>query len=113
MAIQKFNYPVDMGPSQSKAFNVKRSQFGDGYAQIVPTGINNARTAWAGNKTGDLATVIIPIAAFLDAHAGYKPFTWTDPTGVTSQYICAGYTTSQRKGNIWQIALQFEQFIHT
>lgn len=113
MAIQTFNYRVDMGPTKNTAFAVKRSQFGDGYAQVTPSGINNVRADWAGNKTGDLETVIAPIAAFLDAHAGAIPFLWTDPLGNTRQYTCAGYSTSQRKGNMWQISLQFEQFMYT
>lgn len=110
MALQVFNWRMDMGAGSDTQFAVNKVQFGDGYSQLSTHGINNKRKAWSGTKTGDLATVIQPIMDFIDAHQGAMPFLWTDPHGQTKQYTCGGYSTPQRKGNFWQISLKFEQF---
>lgn len=109
--MQTFNFKMNMGVAKDTQFRVNRTQFGDGYAQLSSHGINNKTQSWSGTKTGDYETVIKPIEQFIDAHAGVKPFLWTDPNGHTKQYICTGYNSSQRKGNFWQISLKFEQFI--
>lgn len=54
--------------------------------------------------------IIKPIMEFIDDHAGVKPFLWQDPWGDVKQYTCSGYSTPQRKGDHWQITLNFEQF---
>ena len=108
--MKTFEWTMNMGASKDTQFRVNRTQFGDDYAQLSTIGINNKTEAWSGNKTGDYQTVIKPIEQFLDEHAGSKPFIWTDPNGHTKQYICAGYSSNQRKGNMWQISLKFEQF---
>lgn len=107
---KKFPHNLDMGASEEVKYNRTVTRFGDGYAQYHYTGINNKNRTWTGNKTGDLETVIKPIMDFIDEHAGVTPFLWTDPFGIESLYTCAGYSTPQRKGNFWQIALNFEQF---
>lgn len=105
-----FDYRFDMGATPNVDFRNTKTQFGDGYAQYYFAGINNKAKTWSGTKTGDLETVIKPIMAFLDEHAGVVPFIWTDPHGETLHYTCRGYSAPQRKGNYWQIALNFEQF---
>ncbi|WP_254596975.1 phage tail protein [Moraxella bovoculi] len=107
--METFAWKMNMGASASTHHAVSKTQFGDGYAQRVSFGINNKRTDWSGEKTGDYDTVIKPIADFLDEHKGVVPFLWTDPHGNTARYICQDYEVSQRKGNFWQISLQFEQ----
>lgn len=110
MAIQTFPWQMDMGATADKQYRVNKTQFGDGYAQLSSIGINNIIKNWSGTKTGALDTVIKPIELFLDAHAGVKPFLWTDPHGDTRQYTCAAVSMPQRKGDHWQITLNFEQF---
>ena len=109
MSLQVFKYQMNMGAGAEVRHNVTKTQFGDGYAQRVSHGINNKRTDWSGTKVGDYETVIKPIADFLDAHGGVKPFLWTNPHGETKQYVCQDYQVTQRKGNFWQISLKFEQ----
>lgn len=107
--LKTFNWQMNIGASSETRHANAKTQFGDGYAQRVSFGINNKRTDWNGNKTGDLQTVIKPIMAFLDEHQGLMPFFWTNPLGERSKYICQDYSVSQRKGNFWQISLKFEQ----
>lgn len=107
--LKTFTWQMNMGASASTRHSVIKTQFGDGYAQRVSVGMNNKRTDWAGSKTGDYRTVILPIIQFLDEHKGIIPFLWTNPHGTTAKYICQDYEVSQRKGNFWQISLKFEQ----
>ena len=64
---------MDMGATLDTQYRVNKTQFGDGYTQRSSTGINNTIKNWSGTKTGDLETVIKPIEAFLDDHAGVRP----------------------------------------
>lgn len=107
--LKTFNWQMNMGASSETRHAVNKTAFGDGYAQRVSFGINNKRTNWNGDKTGDLQTVIKPIMAFLDEHKGIIPFLWTNPHGQTAKYVCQDYSVSQHKGNFWQISLKFEQ----
>lgn len=107
--LKTFKWKLNMGASVGVKHSVTKTQFGDGYAQRVSFGINNKRKDWTGAKTGDYASVIVPIMNFIDEHAGVKPFLWTDPHGHTNKYICQDYDIAQRKGNFWQISLKFEQ----
>lgn len=106
---KEFAWSMDMGAAADIQHKINKTQFGDGYAQRSPNGINNKVLNWSGVKTGDFETMIDPIIQFLDEHGGVTPFLWTDPHGNTNKYTCAEYTASQRKGNFWQITLKFEQ----
>lgn len=107
--LQTFGWKMNAGASCEVKQAHTKVQFGDGYAQRVSFGINNKSEIWSGAKTGDYATVIRPIAEFLDAHKGITPFYWTTPLGKRLKFVCADYSVSQRKGNFWQISLKFEQ----
>ncbi|UZA15844.1 phage tail protein [Moraxella bovis] len=109
MSIKTFEWKLNAGASSEIRHANTKTQYGDGYAQRVSTGINNKRTDWTGSKSGDLETVIKPIVAFLDEHKGTIPFKWTDPLGNTGKYVCDTYPVKQRVGNSWQIDLKFEQ----
>ena len=108
--LKTFTWKMNMGASASVKHSVTKAQFGDGYTQRVSHGINNKVKDWSGAKNGDLATEIKPIMDFLDEHKGIKPFLWTNPHGQTQKYTCQNYSVSQRKGNMWQITLEFEEY---
>ncbi len=107
--MRKFDWRFDMGAAADIQHRVNKTQFGDGYAQRAPDGINNKALNWSGIKTGDFETTINPIIQFLDDHRGVTPFLWTDPHGNTKKYTCEDYTATQRRGSYWQITLKFEQ----
>ena len=86
------------------------AQFGDGYSQAVPDGINNRVYAWALVWRGKSATMA-PIAAFLDAHQGATSFYWTPPGLGSPQglYRCASYTAQCQGNDAWQVSATFQQ----
>ena len=111
MNYETLNIKLDMGAKSNSNMSIKSMQFGDGYKQLYSFGINNKTMNWSGSKTGDYMTVIKPIEDFLEDHEGVKPFYWSDPTNKTKLYTCNKWSTSQNKGNIWNISLDLEQFI--
>lgn len=66
------------------------AQFGDGYAQRSADGINTNPKMWSLTFTVTPA-IATAIMTFLDTAAGRTPFAWTDPDGVTANYICEEY----------------------
>ena len=58
MAIKTFPWQMDMGATADKQYRVNKTQFGDGYAQLSSTGINNRTKNWSGTKTGPLLSLI-------------------------------------------------------
>lgn len=108
--MRKFDWRFDMGASAQTVNKVNKVQMGDGYVQRTKAKINNKLTNWSGTKTGDLETVINPILNFLDSQQG-MPFLWVNPWGEECKYTCEEYSTTQRRGNSWQISLKFEQTI--
>lgn len=113
MNYETLDINLDMGIKSNSNMSTKSVRFGDGYKQLYSFGINNKSLNWSGSKTGDYLTIIKPIEDFLENHKGVIPFYWLDPTGKTKLYTCESWTASQNKGNIWNISLDFEQFLST
>ena len=113
MNYETLNINLDMGAKSSSNMSIKSTQFGDGYKQLYSFGINNKSQNWSGSKTGDYFTIIKPVEDFLEVRQGVTPFYWVDPHNKKSLYTCNSWTTSQNKGNIWNISLDLEHFIST
>lgn len=113
MNYETLDINLDMGIKNSSNMSTKSIQFGDGYKQLYSFGINNKTMNWSGSKTGDYFTIIKPIEDFLEDKQGVIPFYWVDPKNKKNLYTCSNWVVSQNKGNIWNISLDFEQFIST
>lgn len=59
-------------------YSVRTAQFGDGYSQATPDGINNAADNWPLTFSGDSAK-IGAIRSFLASTQGGQSFYWTPP----------------------------------
>lgn len=90
MALKTFNPPV--GPSPGSSFKpqvkVLEAEFGDGYSQPTPDGINNVRETADLRWDGLLEEEMIYINKFMTEHRGaiafyympagfYEPIKWT------------------------------------
>jgi len=95
-------------PSGTSTFRVRKAQFGDGYSQEVADGLNNKVQSWPLQFAGYKAA-ITPIAAFLDAHAGYMGFFWTPPLGVQGLYKASEYSLTPEGGDFYTLSVTFEQ----
>lgn len=95
-------------PTGTTTFDVLSAQFGDGYSQAVPNGLNNASDNWPVSFIGKAAT-IAPIEAFLRAHAGATSFYWTPPGGSQGLFRCATFTKQAMENGIYMLTATMQQ----
>lgn len=88
-----FDWVESEGTQLSEEPEVTRVQFGDGYTQRAPAGLNFQPQRWsvvirgAGLAEGD------EIIAFLRAHGGWIAFNWTPPREtVPGLYLCPSWS---------------------
>lgn len=111
MALQTFN--PDPAPSPGTSFTpkikVRAAEFGDGYSQIMPDGINNIREqldlSWDALTEAQRDTII----AFFNAHKGSTPF-WYQPVGQSApmKWTCAEWSSTIPDGT-WQVKAKLVQ----
>lgn len=84
-----FTWTPDFGYQKETRFNVRKTQFGDGYEQRVRFGINTTVESYSLTFENRSNTEADAIEAFLDARGGTESFDWTPPTGSTSiKVVC-------------------------
>ncbi|MCI1148973.1 phage tail protein [Stenotrophomonas maltophilia] len=85
---------------------VKRVQFGDGYRQTSPDGINPRSRSYQLTFTGS-KTMVDQIVAFLDAHVG-RSFLWQCPRGLLL-FECTAQGEPFPTGLMHSVTATFEQ----
>lgn len=103
-----FTWAPANGPTGTVSFKLNEAQFGDGYSQRAPDGLNHRRNSWPVTFRGDLAK-ITAIAAFLDARGGAEAFLWTPPGGTQGAYVAKEYQRTVTDALTHSIAATFEQ----
>lgn len=89
--------------SEKTTFAVRQVQFGDGYAQVQPLGLNNKKREIQAAITDKKAT-IQQIAAFFDRHSGVKAFRFRDLV-----VRVADYQTVPLGGDVWRISFNLKE----
>ncbi|WP_153135179.1 phage tail protein [Paraburkholderia agricolaris] len=113
MTTQTFTWvPTVAGSSGDAMLLVRKAQFGDGYAQRAPDGLNNRSSSYNLTFIGD-ATKISAIMAFLDARAGGEAFYWTPLLRPQSLFTCEKYSEPTKDGNVYTMTAQFDQTFDT
>lgn len=108
--METFPLTVYTDVDTSHAPQITKAQFGDGYAQRVASGINNAPRTWQvplSVSKADHDTV----NSFLLARGGYDPFFWTPP-GASSPVVvvCEKWSVSQLAGaTIQRLSMEFQE----
>jgi phage-related protein len=87
---------------------VRTAQFGDGYSQCVPDGINNKFDTYPLTFSGD-GTKIAAIKAFLDATAGCQSFNWTPPLRSIGLFRCDTPTIQPHGANSYTLTVNFTE----
>lgn len=84
-----FTFTPDFGAAADYKPRVRVTNFGDGYEQRVPDGINTARDAWSLRFAVRNDTETNAILAFLRARNAFEAFNWTPPGEVAPiRVIC-------------------------
>lgn len=103
-----FTWKADATLSGGGEFITVRAQFGDGYSQEAPLGINNDRQKWSVVVNG-YEPQLAPILAFIREKAGGESFFWKPPLGVIGYYRCKRYTPANQGANLFTLTMEFEQ----
>jgi phage-related protein len=87
MPLPVFNFRVDANNAlRTNTYRTKSVQFGDGYRQLAPAGINNKLDTW--NLTLPMLSEleVSLVEAFFDNLGQHANFSWTPPRGVAGIY---------------------------
>jgi phage-related protein len=112
MAHTTFHPPVPPSPGTSDKAVIKKlvAEFGDGYSQAVPDGINSLRREISLDwnlLTPEQAGEII---MFFRARGGCEPFFWTPSDETTAlKWICDDWKEKRGEGGFRSISATFKQ----
>jgi Phage-related protein len=104
-----FSWPTQTGNQGTETARVRKAQFGDGYAQKVPDGINALSRSWPFKWSGPKVTALA-MRDFLRDHIGLS-FFWTAPGDVQLLYTCDSWTINDEGGDgAYTVSATFEQW---
>lgn len=108
-----FTSPVPSQSSQkTRKFRTLTSQFGDGYRQDAPDGLNFQIDTWALTFENLNATDAAIVTNFFDSVGSFTVFSWQAPGDATSKtwkMSPTGYTSQVISGLITTISVQIDQ----
>ncbi|HVI28108.1 phage tail protein [Hansschlegelia sp.] len=112
MALPTFNPPVppSAGLSNEPKINLFANEFGDGYTQRSPKGLNHIRDM--PELKFELLTSVqaAGVVAFLRERGGYKPFLYTLPDETTAKrWTCAKWKHTRDEAGRNTITATLEQ----
>lgn len=79
--METLNFSPDYQASKKQSPKLSEVDFGDGYTQSRPQGLNHNRATFNLTFSGNPAR-IRQIDDFLTRHGGYQAFLWTPPFGI-------------------------------
>lgn len=112
MTTPTFIPPIQPSPgtSQKPKLKIRKTEFGDGYTQYSPDGLNHMR------KIIDLEWPVLSqteaqaIIGFLETQGGYLPFHYTIPGEATpTKWTCDTWEDIRIDGGFRKISATFEQ----
>lgn len=86
---------------------VNRAQFGDGYSQAVPDGINHTTQEWPLTFAGHEADMQA-LVDFLAAHVG-RSFQWKPLLGPIALWQCDSWQPKDEGGGWFTVTATFQQ----
>lgn len=112
MALETFTparFP-DQGTSNTPKIKLLKAEFGDGYTQAAPDGLNHIKRSIKLKWTKQTPTQANVILNFMTVKGGYRPFYYT-PTdeGSALKWTCPTWSSSKTKGGLVDVSVTFEQ----
>lgn len=110
MSIPVFPWPCATGSSGGVDPRILKSQFGEGYAQRLPDGLNAKPRTWDATFTKLSPETKQAICDFLDSLDYCRPFLWARPGESTPRkWVCEeGYKdTPDDNGLLWTVTATF------
>lgn len=112
MAYQTFptSVPGPSYPIEKEAEpRIRKVEFGDGYTQETPDGINYNLYTWSLNWDTLTQAEKTTIENFLVARKGYETFTWIDPDGVSYKVKARTWSITEFTPKVYSIKTTFKQ----
>jgi phage-related protein len=107
-------YKILVEPTAEVSLRTRSLQFGDGYLQRSPDGINTYKDTWnlaipCDNDASSTNTVAT-LEAFFISTAGIYPITWTPPDSTTANFYLITSWQKKHQGNThWEISFKLER----
>lgn len=112
MTLPVFTPPQSPAPGLQIKPEIKilQAEFGDGYSQPTPDGLNHIRRTltltWEGLERSERDQII----SFLEARKGTEPFTYTVPGSATAgAYTCAEWSDTALEASLYTVNATFKQ----
>lgn len=112
MPAPTFTPPFDPAPGAQSKPEIKlwKTDFGDGYNQPTPAGINHMRDVlsltWELLETSEKSAIV----SFLKERGGAEPFYYQMHGEASSiLYTCDDYTVTAMEADLWTITATFRQ----
>ncbi len=112
MPYTTFIPPVPPSPGTSDTPKIRKleAEFGDGYSQAVPDGINHIRREMTLDWDLLTPTQSNEIIDFFRARGGCEPFFWTPSDELTPlKWICAEWSDKRGEGGMRSVSAKFMQ----
>lgn len=106
--METFTWCAINGGEGEYKYAVDTAQFGDGYEQSMPDGINNESQSWSLTFVQDRDNAAA-IMAFFNRHQGSKKFIWTPPLGTATYWKVSSQKQKPLGAGRYQITATFEQ----
>lgn len=104
-----FNYIPELSATPTRKPRVVSVQFGGGYREVRPDGINNDAVSWDLTFSDRPPGTVDAINTFLRAKNGVTAFTWTTPEGETIYVRCADWTAPYIAYGVRSLSATFTQ----
>lgn len=111
MALVTFNPPIAPSPGTRHApkISVNRADFGDGYTQTSPSGLNHIRHEITLRWDGLTGAQYLTIRDFFETQGGYRPF-WYQPRGFSEPQKWTAPAWSGADASPWNFEATLEQW---
>ena len=106
-----FTWCPSYEPELEYAPDLLLAQFGDGYSQAAPNGLNHVRRRWTLNWNSEDQATADAIRDFLIERGFYQPFYFADPAGTQiGLYTCrTGLRRRQNGPRLYTLSATFEE----
>lgn len=104
-----FTWTPDLGAKSERTPRTRKVQFGDGYEQRSPDGLNPDMRKRSLQFTGRSSAESAAIIAFLEAQGGTTSFDYTHPGDISRKYKCVSWSETDNGYLIKAISADFVQ----
>lgn len=99
-----------VGSDRKTDFRINEDEFGDGYSQATPVGLNTARREVSLSWNSLPQAEATQITDFLNARGGAEHFTWTFPTeSAALKWRCLQFNNTPLRGGRVRVSATFKQ----